>query len=96
MTSDHPLTLLTDDTPRVTVLTPHQSSLAVSERDVTLLVAAAAAVLNGTVRVSLSDDERRRLRRLNAMLFRQLSDACQQDVRARSVTAESVSLRQSA
>ena len=95
MTSDHPLTVLTDDTPRVTVLTPHQSSLAVSERDVTLLVAAAAAVLNGTVRVSLSDDERSRLRRLNAMLFRQLSDAYQQDVRSRATPADSI-LRQSA
>ena len=95
MTSDHPLTVLTDDTPRVTVLTPHQSSLAVSERDITLLVAAAAAVLNGAVTVSLSDDERRRLRRLNATMFRQLSDAYQQDVRSRATPADSI-LRQSA
>ena len=83
--TDHPtLAVVTDDRPRVAALTDVQSTLAVAERDVTLLVAAVATVLNAAAPLPLDADDHRRLRRLNAALFRALSAGGQRDVRERT------------
>ena len=96
MTPDHSVAVVTDDTPRSASLTATQSSVAVIERDVTLLVAAVALVLNGPTTLALSVEERSRLRRLTAVLFRQLSAVAQRDVRTRTAVADGTALRQSA
>ena len=96
MTPDHSVAVVTDDTPRSASLTAAQSSVAVIERDVTLLVAAVALVLNGPTTLALSVEERSRLRRLNVVLFRQLSSVAQRDVRTRTDVADGTVLRQSA
>lgn len=84
MTTDHPLSVATDDTPRVASLTDAQSTVAIAERDITLLVAAVATVLNGADQLQLDTDDHRRLRRLNTALFRALSARGQRDVRERT------------
>ena len=96
MNSENPLAVVSDETPSVFNLTATQTSVAVIERDVTLLVAAVATVLNGPATLTLSVEERSRLRRLNAVLFRQLSDVGQRDVRARTTGTDGPTLRQSA
>jgi len=96
MTPDQPIAVVTDDAPRSASLTAAQSTVAVAERDMTLLVAAVAAVLNGSDTPPLSADDRARLRRLNTMLFRELSARGQREVRARTTGPDGTALRRSA
>lgn len=76
--------VVTDDTPRAVSLTARQSTIAVAERDMSLLVAAVAAVLTGADAPTLSTEDHARLRRLNTLLFRELSDRGQNEVRQRT------------
>ena len=84
MNSDHIPSVTTDDTPRVASLTEAQSTVAVTEGDMRLLVAAVAAVLNGHTAPSLAAEDRTRLRQLNTVLYRELSARGRQEVRDRT------------
>ena len=81
MTPKQPVSVVADDTPRAVTLTDAQSSVALAERDATLLVSAVAAVLNRTDSLALTDDDRGRLRRVNLVLYQTLSARGQREVR---------------
>ena len=94
MTPKQPSSVVADDTPRAFTLTDAQSSVAIAERDATLLVSAVAAVLNnGAGILALTEDDRGRLRRANLVLFRSLSERGQREVRERSAAANDTALK---
>ena len=93
MTPDHPLSVVADDTPRAATLTDAQSTVALADRDATLLVAAVAVVLNGADTLALTDDDRGRLRRVNLLLFQSLSARRQREVRERTSATREAALK---
>ena len=96
MTPVFPRPMVIDDTPRAASISEAQSTVAVAERDMALLVAAVAMVLNQAVAPALGEVERARLRTLNTVLFRQLSARAQQEVRERVEKSDGLALKQSA
>ena len=96
MISDHIPSVTTDDTPRAASLTAAQSTVAVTERDMSLLVAAVAAVLNGQTVPSLAAEDHKRLRQLNTVLYLELSARGRQEVRDRTARRDGTPLQRSA
>lgn len=96
MTPVFPRPVVIDDTPRAAAISEAQSTVAVAERDMALLVAAVAMVLNGAAEPALGEMEHARLRTLNTVLFRQLSARAQQEVRKRVEHSDAPALKQSA
>ena len=96
MSSDHIPSVTTDDTPRAASLTEAQSTVAVTERDMSLLVAAVAAVLNGTAAQPLAEEDHKRLRQLNKVLYLELSAHERQEVRDRTARRDETPLQRSA
>ena len=96
MISDSQPSVTTDDTPRAASLTEAQSTVAVIERDMSLLVAAVAAVLNGHTAPSLAAEDHQRLRRLNTVLYLELSPRGRQEVRDRTTRGDRTPLQRSA
>lgn len=96
MTPIIPRPMVIDDTPRAATISEAQSTVAVAERDMALLVAAVAMVLNRAAAPALGEVEHARLRTLNTVLFRQLSARAQHEVRERVEQSDGPALKQSA
>lgn len=96
MTLAMPRPVVVDDTPCATTVSDAQSTVAIAERDLALLVTAAAMVLNGPDIPAFSTSDRGRLRTVNLVLFKALSTRGQQDVRERVGGDDAATLRRSA